>query len=136
MCFVKTYTGTDLYEHVILNYYGKKYRKRVHSIMGVVFLGSPKVVNHKNGNKSDNYLNNLERSSHSSNIKHAYDNNYYTSKGSTGTSVIAISKEYGTEHLFCSMRKAELFTGVDRHRIKNIILGKQKNNTNWDFKFK
>lgn len=136
MCFVKTYIGTDLYEHVVLKYYGKNYRKRVHSIMEIVFLGKPKVVNHIDGVKSHNNLSNLERSTHSKNIKHAYDNNYYTTKGSKGTAVIVINKEDGIEYEFSSLRKAECFTGVDRHRIKNIILCKNKNNTNWDFKFK
>lgn len=136
MCFVKTHIGTDLYEHVTLNFYGKKYRKRIHSIMGVVFLGNPKLINHKDGIKNHNNLNNLERTTHSKNIKHAYDNNYYTSRGSKGTSVIVINKKDKVEYVFSSMRKAESFTGVDRHRIKNIILGKNVNNTNWDFKFK
>lgn len=136
MCLVKTHIGTDLYEHVSLKYYGKTYRKRVHSIMGKVFLGNPKVVNHKDGIKNHNNLKNLERSTHSQNIKHAYNKNYYTTRGSTGTAVLVRSNEDGVEYLFSSMRKAESFTGVDRHRIKNIILGKNVNNTNWDFKFK
>lgn len=136
MYFVKTYIGADLYEHVILKYYGKNYRKRVHSIMGIVFLGKPKVVNHKDGVKSHNYLSNLERSTHSQSIKHAYENNHYTTRGSKGTSVIVINKKTGIDYIFSSLRKAESFTGVDRHRIKNIIIGKNINNTNWDFKFK
>lgn len=63
----KTYIGTDGYEHVILRFYGKNYRKRVHSLMGKVFLGNPQVVNHKDGNKANNNLKNLERSTHQKN---------------------------------------------------------------------
>lgn len=133
---VNSYIGTDLYEHIILVYYGKKYRKRVHSLMGVVFLGNPQVVNHKDGNKSKNKLYNLEKSTHSKNIKHAYDNNYYTTRGGTGTAVVVKSKETGEEVEFPSLRQAENHTGVDRHRIKRIIEGKNINKTNWEFKFK
>lgn len=132
---VKSDIGVDLYEHIILRFYGKKFRKRVHSLMGVVFLGSPQVVNHKDGNKSNNQLYNLEKSTHSKNIKHAYDHGYYTSRGGKGTPVFVKRKSDGKEYSFPSMRKAEDFTGVDRHRIKRIINKENVNNTNWEFKF-
>lgn len=58
---VNTFVGTDGYEHIILYFYGKKYRKRVHNLMGKTFLGNPPMVNHINGIKNDNHLENLER---------------------------------------------------------------------------
>lgn len=136
MTYVSTYIGSDLYEHVALRYYGKKYRKRVHSLMGKVFLGNPPVVNHIDGNKSRNVLSNLEKSTNSHNVKHAYDNNYYSTRGGKGTPVIVISKESKIEYEFPSLRKAENFTGITRHRIVRIIEKTNVNNTNWDFKFK
>lgn len=135
MKLVKTSIGTDGYEHVTLPYYGKKYRKRVHSLMGKVFLGNPPVVNHTDGVKHNNELYNLERSTHKDNIKHAYDNDMYTARGGTGQPVIATDKLTGVSVLYNSLRKAESATGVDRHRIKRIILEKNTNNTNWDFKY-
>lgn len=128
--------GVDGYEHVTLRYYGKKYRKRVHSLMGKVFLGNPQVVNHKDGNKSSNNLSNLERATHSSNIKHAYDNDFYSSRGGKGTTVIVTSRETGISVELNSMREAERKTGVDRHKIRAIILGKVNNYTKWNFKYK
>ena len=133
---VKTYIGTDLYEHVIFRYYGKTYRKRVHSLMGKTFLGNPPVVNHKDGIKHHNKLFNLERATHKTNIQHAYDNDYYTSRGGKGTPIIVTNKKTNITTELTSLRKAEKFTGVDRHRIKNIINNKNINNTNWEFKFK
>lgn len=51
----------------------------VHRLVGLVFLGSPPsknlVINHKNGIKDWNTINNLEWTSYSGNNKHAYDNN-------------------------------------------------------------
>lgn len=130
---VGSYIGVDLYEHTILRYYGKQYRKRVHSLMGKVYLGNPQVVNHIDGNKSNNNLSNLERATHKSNIQHAYDNNMYTSRGGTGTSLLVKNKQTNEEIKFPSLRQAEKFTGVDRHRIKNLAQHKITNNTNWEF---
>ena len=104
--------------------------------MGKVFLGNPPVVNHIDGNKSRNVLSNLEKSTNSHNVKHAYDNNYYSTRGGKGTPVIVISKESKIEYEFPSLRKAENFTGITRHRIVRIIEKTNVNNTNWDFKFK
>lgn len=134
---VHPYKGSDGYGHIALVYKGKKYRKRVHSLMGKVFLGNPPVVNHIDSDKFNNKLSNLERSTHNLNIKHAYDNNRYSTRGGVGTSVIAINKTTGTHMLFKSLRQAEKVTRIDRHRIK-IFLSDEKvtNNTNWDFKFK
>lgn len=134
---IHPYKGVDEYGHITLVYKGKKYRKRVHSLMGKVFLGNPPVVNHLDSDKFNNKLSNLERSTHSLNIKHAYDNDKYTTRGGTGTSVIGINKETGEETLFKSLRQAEKATKIDRHRIKIFLSNKQvTNNTNWDFKFK
>lgn len=133
---VKSYIGNDMYEHITLVFYGKKYRKRVHNLMGKVFLGNPQVVNHKDNVKSNNKLYNLEPSTHSRNIKHAYDNEAYTTRSNNGTGVIATNKDTKKVYEFSSMRKAERHTGVDRHRIKRIINKENVNNTNWEFEFK
>lgn len=133
---VKSYIGTDLYEHVRLRFYGRNYRKRVHSLMGKTFLGNPPVVNHQDGNKSNNNLSNLEKSTHQKNIQHAYDNNYYSSRGGKGTKVSVKDKITGNEFSFPSLRQCEKFTEVDRHRIKNIANHKIANNTNWEFLIK
>lgn len=134
---VQPYKGADDYGHITLVYKGKKYRKRVHSLMGKVFLGNPQVVNHLDFDKFNNKLSNLERSTHSLNIKHAYDNQQYTTRGGTGTSVVAINKTTSEKILFKSLRQAEKVTKIDRHRIKRFLSNEQStNNTNWDFKFK
>ncbi len=55
---------------------GASCRKAIHVIVAESFLCNPenkKTVNHINGNKSDNRLENLEWATHSENHKHAYN---------------------------------------------------------------
>ena len=130
---ISSYIGIDNYEHCVLYKKGKRYRKRVHRLMGKAFLGNPQVVNHIDGNKSNNLLSNLERSSHSQNIKHAYDNDMYKNKNMVK---VIITDKATNEMLYAkSMREAERITGIDRHRIKTFILKTRNNNTKWDFKY-
>lgn len=131
---ISTYIGIDNYEHCVLFKKGRRYRKRVHRLMGKTFLGNPTVINHIDGDKSNNNLSNLERSTHSANIQHAYDNGYY--KSTTQVGVIITNKTTQAITEAKSMREAERITGIDRHRIKTFIIGSRPNHTNWDFKYK
>ena len=89
---LKTYTSPSGYEHIstkIGGRHGKNYTFRVHRLVADAFLPPPGEdlereakeyfygvvpVNHKDGDKSNNELTNLEWISHSGNGRHAYDN--------------------------------------------------------------
>ena len=131
---IHSYIGVDMYEHITLNYKGKRYRKRVHRLMAEAFLNNCKVVDHKDGNKSNNVLSNLQAVTHSQNIKKAYEENDYKNphKG-RGIWIIAEEKETKVQHRFKSMRSCEKFTGVDRHRIKHFLKGERNNWTKFNF---
>jgi hypothetical protein len=63
------------YERVALCHNYKMKNFSVHSLVAVAFLGLPengKEVNHKNGNKADNRLSNIEYATKSENTKHSY----------------------------------------------------------------
>lgn len=130
---ISTYIGIDGYEHCVLYKKGKRYRKRVHRLMGKTFLGNPEVVAHIDNNKSNNLLSNLKRSTHKENIQDAYNDKLY--KNTAMVSIVAKNKNTSEIMVFKSMREAERITGIDRHRIKTFIERTKNNYTDWDFKY-
>ena len=91
----KFYAGYEVFnDGTILNSRGKKLKhtvrpdgyhtvnmngltKRVHRVVAECFIGNPegkRTVNHKDGDKSNNGVSNLEWATHSENTQHAYDN--------------------------------------------------------------
>lgn len=61
-------------DYVWINVYPKLYR--LHILVAKTFIPNPenkRVVNHKNGNKSDNRVDNLEWNTYSENCLHAHD---------------------------------------------------------------
>lgn len=128
---LKPNKSKDDYLYVIL--YKDKLEKnyRVHRLVAINFLDNPynKVeVNHINGIKDDNRLENLEWNTRSENIKHAYDNGLKEQyKGSKhGNSKL-------TEKQVLEIRKSNLtqtelgvIFGIDQSQISRI-----KNRKKW-----
>ncbi len=64
------------YYQVTLTIFGKRHLKRVNRLVAEVFIKNPEnkpCVNHKNGVKTDNMVNNLEWATYSENETHSYD---------------------------------------------------------------
>lgn len=131
---IHPYIGVDMYEHIVLHYKGKKYRKRVHRLMAEAFFNNCKVIDHIDGDKSNNQLQNLQAVSHSQNIKKSYkENTYINPHKGRGIWVIAEEKETKKRYSFKSLRSCERFTGVDRHRIKLFLTNQRNNWTKYNF---
>ena len=127
-CIDKT-TG---YYVVRLSKRGKSYKRYVHRLKAQHFIPNPKnkrTVNHKNGVKSDNRLNNLEWNTYSENIQHAYDNNL-RDKGEkhpwakVTKRKLKVIKLFLKRGDFTQKRIAELF-GVSPATVTLIKQGKQ-----------
>ena len=66
---IHPYIGSDLYQHVVLCFHGKRIRKRVHRLMAEAFFDNCPVVDHIDNNRSNNELSNLMPITHSENIR-------------------------------------------------------------------
>lgn len=83
--FLSPKTDKDGYLMVCLQKDGIKEYKQVHRLIAEAYIDNPKklpTVNHVDGVKSNNSVNNLEWSSFSDNLKHAYKLGLRCNKGS------------------------------------------------------
>lgn len=74
---LKSVMSTSGYLYVVLYKDGKPYNKYIHSLVMEAFIGSrpeSMQVHHKDGDKTNNYLNNLGYTTRSKNIQYSYDN--------------------------------------------------------------
>lgn len=125
------------YYQVVLYKNGKRCYKRVHRLIAESFLfpmDNCNQVNHKDGNKLNCKLSNLEWTTNRDNTKHGYDNNlYYSAKRSFP--LLAINKETLEELEFTSIRECAESLNLNRKTLSNILNGSKKtNNYQYDFK--
>ncbi len=103
----------------------------IHSLMGSTFFQRNKydenmVINHKDGNKGNNNIDNLELVSQSKNIQHAYDTGLTSKKNKI--QVLQVNYLFEVVGKYESLTLAEQKTlinrGVIHHSIKNNTVGR------------
>lgn len=115
---------------------GKKYYKRVHRLIAETLIPNPDnlpQVNHIDGNKLNNNIENLEWCNNKYNTKEAYNKNLYKSKKECP--VKATNKTNGHVYEFNSIRKCAEELQLNRKTITSILKGVKNNNYNYEFEY-
>ena len=124
------------YKNVCLSKNGKHHYFRVHRMVAELFLKKTgEVVNHKNGIKDDNRVENLEWCTHSYNIKHSYDTLHRTRKKSDINSIYMFNKKMELISEFISLSECVKITGFNKGNISQCCNGKRKSANGFIFKY-
>lgn len=109
----------------------KKYIHRLVYDAFVGFSGNKKIINHKNGNKQDNRLENLEECDHTYNLIYAY---YHGQRKLKPVVQLALSGKILNEYQ--TAKEAYEKTGVSRSGICNCCKGRKKAAGGYVWKYK
>lgn len=136
--YLKPYTDNLGYLQVALSKEGKLYHYRVHRLVALHFLEPVEgktFVNHKDGNKKNNSLGNLEWCNNSENMKHAYANGLYNNRHKCAVDVYA---KFNGKYLYTASSVTDLakITGYNRKTLTAILKGEKKNNFNYIFRYR
>ena len=103
--FLKPFKNPNGYMLVDINHYGFSYTRQLHRLVALTFIPNPDrlpTVNHKDGNKENNAVDNLEWMSLGDNVRHAW---------STGLA----KPRYGTDN------PANVYTEEQIHMVCQLI---------------
>lgn len=114
--------------------------KNIHRLVADAFLPNPQCkqeVNHKNGNKTDNNINNLEWCSRSENMIHSYDvlGNRRFGKDNPRAKVILQIKNGKVIGRFYGCYEAERMTGVKYGNINQCCNHRRKTANKYEWRY-
>lgn len=119
------------YHRVGLYYLGKTHNRYVHRIVAEAFIGpsNGREINHKNGEKTDNRVENLEWVTRSQNNQHKHYELGHAIKPVTATCMTT-----SNVRLYASVEKTKV-DGFEPKHVSAICLGKRKMHKGWTFEF-
>lgn len=145
--YINVRCGVNGYLCVDLTANGVTKQTTIHRLLAMAFISNPEnkpTVNHKDGNKLNIELSNLEWATYGENNKHAVDNNLRRSPwtGKFGTEnprskpIVQYDKANNKINEFPNAREAQRITGITYKHISSCCLGKRKTTGGFIWKFK
>lgn len=121
---LKPYINSNGYYEVGLSKDGKSYNYKIHQLVAHVYLTNPEnkpQINHKDGNKLNNHISNLEWVSAKENTQHSFNNLLQIPvKGkSHGRARAVINLD--TLSMFDTGVEASLHMGLGKNAVRNAI---------------
>ena len=119
-----TTSNSTYYMVRLTNNEGKYIKKYIHRLLAELFVDNPNnnpQVNHIDGNKHNNNIDNLEWVTVAENTQHAYDNGLYSSKA-----IQQFTKDGELVNTFEYTVKASKATGIPDSNITKVLKGKRQ----------
>tara|TARA_R110000868_G_scaffold54175_1_gene169627 strand:- start:44 stop:556 length:513 start_codon:yes stop_codon:yes gene_type:complete len=140
---VLTPFNSNGYLRIGLSKDNKRKKFLVHRLIAEAFIPNDKnnlLINHKDGNKMNNHISNLEWCTYSENLKHAYKIGLYTDikkAGVYGKHTIKYAQKANekivldtqTGIFYDSIKEAASILGINYWNIAQYLSGKRKNKT-------
>jgi hypothetical protein len=130
------------YEGLTLYNTNEKKFKSVHRLVAEAFIPNPEnkeTVNHKDGNKLNNLLENLEWNTQSENVKHAFDTGLKIMPSNRIKPAVNARKKkilcVETGVIYESSQEAGRQTNIDSRQIRDAAGGKQKTAHGYHWKY-
>lgn len=123
-------TNKDGYKYVRIMQNGKQRRPYLHNLMGQAFIPNPEnkpEINHINGIKDDNRLDNFEWVTHGENMEHARRSGLVNKEKMVAATIEACHREiycYEDDRYFYTAAEAADYYGVSRSSITLCCQGK------------
>jgi hypothetical protein len=127
---LKPINGSDGYYYVGLSNKSKVKRFAIHRIVASAFLSNDenkREVNHINGIKTDNRLENIEWVTPSENMKHAYKFGLKIANRKTINNKFVLDTETGI--FYNSAREASRLLGINENTLRGYLTGINPNKT-------
>lgn len=123
------------YERVTLYNKGIRNMKQVHRIVAEAFIDNPEnkdEVNHINGDKRDNRIQNLEWCTRSANMKHAYATGLKHHSGGLSKRSLRVIE---TDQIYYSAYDCARELNLDQGHINQCLTGKRQTHKGYHFEY-